>query len=71
METTHEAGARRTLALVSGIFVAAGVVLAGIGPAGWLYPLGLGTMIVATVLSVVSGLGYIRAALPLLLGRAN
>jgi hypothetical protein len=26
-------------------------------------------MIVATVLSVVSGLGYIRAALPLLLGR--
>ena len=45
--------------------------LAGIGPAGWLYPLGLGTMIVATVLSVVSGLGYIRAALPLLLGRAN
>lgn len=43
--------------------------LAGIGLAGWLYPLGLGTMIVATVLSVVSGLGYIRAALPLLLGR--
>ena len=43
--------------------------LAAIGFAGWLYPLGLGTMIVATVLSVVSGLGYIRAALPLLLGR--
>jgi CDP-diacylglycerol--glycerol-3-phosphate 3-phosphatidyltransferase len=43
--------------------------LAGIGLSGWLYPLGLGTMIVATVLSVVSGLGYIRAALPLLLGR--
>jgi CDP-diacylglycerol---glycerol-3-phosphate 3-phosphatidyltransferase len=43
--------------------------LAGVGLAGWLYPLGLGTMIVATVLSVVSGLGYIRAALPLLLGR--
>ncbi|HEX6474126.1 MAG TPA: CDP-diacylglycerol--glycerol-3-phosphate 3-phosphatidyltransferase [Candidatus Limnocylindria bacterium] len=43
--------------------------LAGIGLAGWLYPLGLGTMIVATVLSVLSGLGYIRAALPLLLGR--
>ena len=43
--------------------------LAGIGLAGWLYPVGLGTMIVATVLSVVSGLGYIRAALPLLLGR--
>jgi CDP-diacylglycerol---glycerol-3-phosphate 3-phosphatidyltransferase len=43
--------------------------LAGVGMAGWLYPLGLATMIVATVLSLVSGLGYIRAALPLLLGR--
>ena len=32
-------------------------------------PLGLATMVVATVLSVASGLGYIRAALPLLLGR--
>ena len=43
--------------------------LAGIGAADWLYPLGLATMIVATLLSVVSGLGYIRAAMPLLLGR--
>ena len=43
--------------------------LASIGLAGWLYPLGLGTMVVATALSVVSGLGYIRAALPLLMGR--
>jgi CDP-diacylglycerol---glycerol-3-phosphate 3-phosphatidyltransferase len=43
--------------------------LASIGLAGWLYPLGLGTMVVATVLSVGSGLGYIRAALPLLMGR--
>ena len=43
--------------------------LAGIGLGGWLYPLGLGTMVVATVLSVVSGIGYIRAALPLLMGR--
>jgi CDP-diacylglycerol---glycerol-3-phosphate 3-phosphatidyltransferase len=43
--------------------------LAGPGIAGWLYPLGLGTMVVATALSVVSGLGYIRAAMPLLLGR--
>lgn len=42
---------------------------AGLGIAGWLYPLGLATMVVATALSVVSGLGYIRAALPLLLGR--
>jgi CDP-diacylglycerol---glycerol-3-phosphate 3-phosphatidyltransferase len=43
--------------------------IAGLGIAGWLHPLGLATMVVATVLSVVSGLGYIRAALPLLLGR--
>jgi CDP-diacylglycerol---glycerol-3-phosphate 3-phosphatidyltransferase len=42
--------------------------LAGIEAAGWLYPLGLATMLVATLLSVASGLGYIRAALPLLLG---
>ena len=43
--------------------------LAGIEAAGWLYPLGLATMLLATLLSAVSGLGYIRAALPLLLGR--
>ncbi|HEX5579646.1 MAG TPA: CDP-diacylglycerol--glycerol-3-phosphate 3-phosphatidyltransferase [Candidatus Limnocylindria bacterium] len=43
--------------------------LAPIALAGWLYPLGLATLVVATVLSAVSGLGYIRAALPLLLGR--
>jgi CDP-diacylglycerol--glycerol-3-phosphate 3-phosphatidyltransferase len=43
--------------------------LAGIEAAGWLYPLGLAMMLVATLLSVVSGLGYIRVALPLLLGR--
>ena len=45
--------------------------LTAVALAGWLYPLGLATMVVATVLSVVSGLGYIRAALPLLLGRAG
>jgi CDP-diacylglycerol---glycerol-3-phosphate 3-phosphatidyltransferase len=44
--------------------------LAGLGIAGWLHPLGLATLVVATLLSVASGLGYIRAALPLLLGRA-
>ncbi len=35
----------------------------------WLTTLGVATMLLATVLSVGSGLGYIRAALPLLLGR--
>jgi phosphatidylglycerophosphate synthase len=43
--------------------------LAGLGADDWLTNLGIATMLVATVLSIVSGLGYIRAALPLLLGR--
>jgi len=43
--------------------------LAGLQLAGWLYPIGLATMVVATVLSLGSALGYVRAALPLLLGR--
>ncbi len=44
--------------------------LAGTGVDDWLTTVGVATMVVATVLSVASGLGYIRAALPLLLGRA-
>jgi CDP-diacylglycerol--glycerol-3-phosphate 3-phosphatidyltransferase len=43
--------------------------LASLGMGDWLKPVGVATMLVATVLSVASGLGYIRAALPLLLGR--
>ena len=43
--------------------------LANLSVGGWLTWLGVATMLLATVLSVGSGLGYIRAALPLLLGR--
>jgi CDP-diacylglycerol---glycerol-3-phosphate 3-phosphatidyltransferase len=43
--------------------------LAGASDGDWLTTLGAATMLLATVLSVVSGLGYVRAALPLLLGR--
>ena len=43
--------------------------LASLGAGDWLTTVGVATMLVATVLSVASGLGYIRAALPLLLGR--
>jgi CDP-diacylglycerol---glycerol-3-phosphate 3-phosphatidyltransferase len=44
--------------------------LASAGVGDWLTTAGVATMLVATVLSVASGLGYVRAALPLLLGRA-
>jgi CDP-diacylglycerol--glycerol-3-phosphate 3-phosphatidyltransferase len=43
--------------------------LASLGVGDWLTVVGVATMLLATVLSVVSGLGYIRVALPLLLGR--
>jgi CDP-diacylglycerol--glycerol-3-phosphate 3-phosphatidyltransferase len=43
--------------------------LASLGVGEWLTTVGVATMVLATVLSVVSGLGYVRAALPLLLGR--
>jgi len=43
--------------------------LASAGLDDWLTTAGVATLLVATVLSLVSGLGYIRAALPLLLGR--
>jgi CDP-diacylglycerol---glycerol-3-phosphate 3-phosphatidyltransferase len=43
--------------------------LANLGVGDWLTAVGVATLLLATVLSVVSGLGYIRAALPLLLGR--
>lgn len=43
--------------------------LASAGVGDWLTILGVATMLLATALSAVSGLGYIRAALPLLLGR--
>ncbi len=43
--------------------------LASAGLGEWLTTAGIATLLVATALSLVSGLGYIRAALPLLLGR--
>ena len=43
--------------------------LAGSGLGALLQLTGAGTMVIATALSVVSGWGYIRGALPLLLGR--
>jgi CDP-diacylglycerol--glycerol-3-phosphate 3-phosphatidyltransferase len=43
--------------------------LAGLAAGDWLTMLGLAIMLLATALSALSGLGYIRAALPLLLGR--
>jgi CDP-diacylglycerol--glycerol-3-phosphate 3-phosphatidyltransferase len=43
--------------------------LASLGAGDWLARLGVATMLLATALSLLSGLGYIRAALPLLLGR--
>ena len=43
--------------------------LAGLGMGDMLTVMGVVTTLVATALSLVSGLGYVRAALPLLLGR--
>ncbi|HYN63411.1 MAG TPA: CDP-diacylglycerol--glycerol-3-phosphate 3-phosphatidyltransferase [Candidatus Limnocylindrales bacterium] len=45
--------------------------LAGLGASDLLRTAGYWTVVLATVLSVASGLGYIRGALPLLLGRST
>ena len=75
LEAGFESGARSCVLLLHGFPELAYswrkimLPLASAGLDDWLTTAGVATLLVATVLSLVSGLGYIRAALPLLLGR--